>query len=1250
MARFEQRGRAGMLLVLGLELAAAACGVDEARARIRVQLDWMVQAQFAGVVAASALGYFADECLDVTIVGGGEGFDPVHELATDQAQIACINAAGIFAARDSGVDVVLIDQIFQGSATVLVTLKTSGIASPGELRGKAPSIDALMQSVGVARSDYSYKQPWSFGVAGLIKSPPDYDGVAVMSYNELGTLYSTENENTEELYKPSDVNLFYLENYNITMLEDAIVVKRKLRGKVVQLESQLDKVITGHIMGTPAEFAIGVLRDIAKLKRRLKDEEKSDLLQIVGLLSSNSMFKADDILRKQLGQQQYDRAVGAFLKDTLLTPDTKADSFRLPAKKDLQLIMEIESNTSVPEIEECDESPEPTQAFDSWGFSVLSMPRSVDSKRLLRFLNCICSSYDDRVPYHNADHAADVVQAVGVLLNSVRDKAKLTQCELLGAIIASCVHDVGHQGVNNNFLVASLDPIALRYNLISPLENMHAATAIATITRSECNFVAKTLTKDEFVDLIKQVASLVLSTDMTRHVEIVGQFNAMLASSGDADWGLKANRHLLLQVILKFADISNAAREWDVCQLWSMRVQEEFFAQGDREAQQGLPVSPFMSRSETDWPKCQYGFMSFIVEPLAESLERALGPCPAVQEIRLNLKTNLRMWLEGIPSTLPGTTASDHGDSEPGATPPQVPAAFAQAWASFLDELPAQVTEQELVSISRWAARQMAEQSGYLAAGWERRLPALRAERQLRDGRLVLGHETGQGLALPSHSPIVFRRLVLRAVWDTTSSAIVSVQVKKARIRVQLDWMVQAEFAGFVAASALGYFADECLDVTVVGGGEGFDPVHELSSDQAQIACINTAGIFAALDGGLDVVLLDQVFQGSATVLVTLKSSGIAMMSYNELGTLYTTINEETGQLYKPSDVNLFYLENFNITMLEDAVRWMMNEVNRLVWLKGQPLGIPNKRSWDISVGIYRSNSQNASSAEKLDAILDTIGFLAGVIAMFVYTRKLRGKVVQLESQLDKVVTGRIMGTPAEFAIGVLRDVAKLKRRLKDEEKSDLLQIVGLLSSNSMFKADDILRKQLGQQPCVHDVGHQGVNNNFLVASLDPLAIRYSLISTLSKAEFVDLIKQVASLVLSTDMTRHVEIVGQFNAMLASSGDADWGLKANRHLLLQVILKFADISNAAREWDVCQLWSMRVQEEFFAQGDREAQQGLPVSPFMSRSETDWPKCQYGFMSFIVEPLAESLERALGPCPAVQEIRLNIKTNLRMWLD
>lgn len=90
-------------------------------------------------------------------------------------------------------------------------------------------------------------------------------------------------------------------------------------------------------------------------------------------------------------------------------------------------------------------------------------------------------------PYHNAMHAADVTQSAMCMIAYDGLGEGLTDLELLCIIISCCIHDVGHYGVNNDFLVKTQHEWALIYNDTSVNENMHVRVAFEVLQEPECN-------------------------------------------------------------------------------------------------------------------------------------------------------------------------------------------------------------------------------------------------------------------------------------------------------------------------------------------------------------------------------------------------------------------------------------------------------------------------------------------------------------------------------------------------------------------------------------------------------------------------------------------------------------------------------------------------------------------------------------------------------------------------------------------
>lgn len=87
----------------------------------------------------------------------------------------------------------------------------------------------------------------------------------------------------------------------------------------------------------------------------------------------------------------------------------------------------------------------------------------------------------------------------------------------LSMLVAACCHDFEHPGVNNVFLVNMHDPIAVKHNDISVLENHHIAAAFDIMSsKPETNWMS-IFDLETFQRVRKMMIQAVLSTDMRKH-------------------------------------------------------------------------------------------------------------------------------------------------------------------------------------------------------------------------------------------------------------------------------------------------------------------------------------------------------------------------------------------------------------------------------------------------------------------------------------------------------------------------------------------------------------------------------------------------------------------------------------------------------------------------------------------------------------------------------------------------------------
>ena len=195
-------------------------------------------------------------------------------------------------------------------------------------------------------------------------------------------------------------------------------------------------------------------------------------------------------------------------------------------------------------------------------------------------------------------------------------------------------------------------------------------------------------------------------------------------------------------------------------------------------------------------------------------------------------------------------------------------------------------------------------------------------------------------------------------------------------INLQLQWVAQAQFAGYYAAVDQGFYADEGLDVTILEGAVEIVPQQVVATGGAEfgLAWVPKALVSNEEDAGL--VNVGQVFQRSGTLMVSWADSGITSpsdwegkivgnwgfgneyeltaaiekfgvnvgelvaqsfdmeallnreidaaeaMIYNEYAQVLEATNPDTGELYQPSDLTVIDFNDPSIAtaMLQDAI------------------------------------------------------------------------------------------------------------------------------------------------------------------------------------------------------------------------------------------------------------------------------------------------------------------------------------------
>ena len=254
-------------------------------------------------------------------------------------------------------------------------------------------------------------------------------------------------------------------------------------------------------------------------------------------------------------------------------------------------------------------------------------------------------------PYHNATHACDVAYTVHVMLMSgVRDALQLTDLQCATCVIAAAAHDFRHPGIAATYLIAMSDDLALTYNDKSPLESMHCAEFFKMLKKKGSHIdIFANLPKKEQQDVRKTIIGAILATDMSVHFDYLDKFIKKFPApfGPDAAALTAADQDFAISMLLHCADISNPAKPKDAYFDWTDRVLAEFYHQGDKEAESGLPVSNFFDRSAPSVAKMQTGFINFIVRPIFTAWCEFV---PALNEMTMpHIESNAAIWKAETP-------------------------------------------------------------------------------------------------------------------------------------------------------------------------------------------------------------------------------------------------------------------------------------------------------------------------------------------------------------------------------------------------------------------------------------------------------------------------------------------------------------------------------------------------------------------------------------------------------------------------
>jgi hypothetical protein len=293
------------------------------------------------------------------------------------------------------------------------------------------------------------------------------------------------------------------------------------------------------------------------------------------------------------------------------------------------------------------------------------------------FICKVRDGYLEEPRYHNWYHGCDVMHTVYRMLEESFASSYMSSQEIFCLLVASLAHDIGHLGVNNNFLIRSKHELALLHNDRSPLENMHAMKLFEILRDPAANILMHS-SEPQWLECRKQILTCILNTDMTFHFDHLKKLETFEEVHGkqvsefiqSAALGEQTpvpeflldpvQRSTLHDAYIHAADLSNPVKPFYMYEKWVERVTDEFFAQGDEEKKRGVPISPMCDRSSTDITCMQLGFIDFVISPLYMALFK-MFPKNGFRILARNLQLNYRSYAEKKIAESPADSERLHG-------------------------------------------------------------------------------------------------------------------------------------------------------------------------------------------------------------------------------------------------------------------------------------------------------------------------------------------------------------------------------------------------------------------------------------------------------------------------------------------------------------------------------------------------------------------------------------------------------------
>ncbi|MFZ4704986.1 MAG: ABC transporter substrate-binding protein [Bacteroidales bacterium] len=166
------------------------------------------------------------------------------------------------------------------------------------------------------------------------------------------------------------------------------------------------------------------------------------------------------------------------------------------------------------------------------------------------------------------------------------------------------------------------------------------------------------------------------------------------------------------------------------------------------------------------------------------------------------------------------------------------------------------------------------------------------------------------------------------------------IQAQLPKLVFALQWMPQAQFAGYYVAQEKGFYKDAGIEVEIEHPSAYIKATEMLASGKADLISFSLITAMAAKNQGLDIVNIGQISQHSAIMFVAKKSKGITDLSQlkgKKVGIWKSGFDEVPKALLAEKNIQVEWIpvsSTVNLFMMDgiDAMTVMVyNEYNQII-------------------------------------------------------------------------------------------------------------------------------------------------------------------------------------------------------------------------------------------------------------------------------------------------------------------------------